>query len=261
MSSTLEESRLESVSTCWLDLDEARRVDRPELARAAGTRFLERYRRPILKYVRSALPDESDAEGIFNDFVANFLAGRFHRVDQARGRFRDYLKSALFNLVRDHRRKCKPYQALKDDVVARPVGDEFDSAADREFLEIWKRDFLVRAWEYLDDVERHHPRRPYSTILRMKIQNSLRSAEIARRLSVSMGRDLSEQWVRRKILDARNKLEAFLFDEVRATLDQPSLDEIEDELINLGLHALCKRELTKRRAPERGTLGERSMVR
>lgn len=261
MSSTLEESRLDDVSTCWVDLDEARRADRPELARAAGNRFLQRYRRPILGYVRRALPDESDAEGIFNDFAANFLAGRFHRVDQARGRFRDYLKSALFNLVRDHRRKCKPHHSLEDDVVARPVGKEFGSEDDREFLEIWRRDFLARAWEYLDNVERCHPRRPYSTILRMKIQNSLRSAEIARRLSASMGRHLSEQWVRRKILDARNLLEAFLFEEVRATLDQPSLDQIEDELIDLGLHSLCKRQLAKRRGLDRAILGEPSTER
>ena len=251
MSSTLEESRLDDVSTCWVDLDEARRADRPELARAAGNRLLQRYRRPILGYVRRALPDESDAEGIFNDFAANFLAGRFQRVDPARGRFRDYLKSALFNLVRDHRRKCKPHHALKDDVVARPVGEEFGSKDDRDFLEIWRRDFLARAWEYLDNVERCHPQRPYSTILRMKIQNSLRSAEIARRLSASMDRHLSEQWVRRKILDARTLLEAFLFEEVRATLDQPSLDQIEDELIDLGLHSLCKRQLVKRRGLDR----------
>ncbi len=257
MSSTLEESRLDSVSTCWVDLDEARRADRPDLARAAGDRFLRRYRRPILRYVRHALPDESDAEGIYNDFAANFLAGRFHRVDRARGRFRDYLKSALFNLVRDHRRKFKPLQALNEEVADRPGGDERDSEDDREFLNIWKREFLARAWEYLDDVERRYPRRPYSTILRMKIQSSLRSAEIARRLSGSMGRDLTEQWVRRKILDARTRLEEFLFEEVRDTLDRPSLDEIEDELINLGLHSLCKRQLAKRRGLERATPEDR----
>ena len=254
MSSTLDDKRLESVSTCWGDLEEARRPDRPEIARIARDRFLERYRRPILKYVRRALPDEADAEGVFNDFAANFLAGRFHRADPSRGRFRDYLKSALFNLVRDHRRKNRPHAELREDLVARPLTDDFGAEDDRAFLEIWQREFLAKAWEYLDDIERRYPRRPYSSILRMKIQDTRRSAEIACVLSASMGRDLSAQWVRRKILDARNLLEEFLFAEVCSTLHQPSLDEVEEELIDLGLHSLCKRELAKRRGLALGAI-------
>jgi hypothetical protein len=261
MSSTIEENRLEHISTCWVDLEEARRVDRPDTARAARERFLERYRRPILRYVRTALPDESEAEGVFNDFVAHFLAGRFNRVEPARGRFRDYLKASLFNLVRDHRRKFRPLRSIGEELPDRLMEGDVDLEADRAFLEIWQKEFLTRAWEFLDDVERRYPLRPYSTILRMKIQDSRRSAEIARALSDTMGRDLTEQWVRRKILDARQLLEEFLFEQVRATLDQPTLDDVEDELINLKLHALCKRELARRRALSRGGPGGASTER
>src|SRR3712207_7176976 len=47
---------------------------------------------------------EAAAEELLQEFAVRFLRGDFRRADPQRGRFRDYVKTALIHLVIDHQR-------------------------------------------------------------------------------------------------------------------------------------------------------------
>jgi hypothetical protein len=75
----------------------------------------------------------------------------------------------------------------------------------------------------------------------------LRSAEIARRLTVRTGRPFTQIAVRRALRRAREKFAGLLIDEVARTLESTDLARIEQELIDLGLYGYCRDEMARRR--------------
>jgi RNA polymerase sigma-70 factor (ECF subfamily) len=88
------ESRLSRISTRWTLLREAHgdADDERGLAMAA---LLERYRRAVYGYLVVTLRSHDAAEEVFQDFAVRFLEGGFGRADPGRGRFRNYLKTAI----------------------------------------------------------------------------------------------------------------------------------------------------------------------
>ena len=92
-----------------------------------------------------------------------------------RGRFRDFLKVSLRNLVMDHFRKKK----VRDDKIIHPStnaswepGDESQQEAqDEAFVSSFREEVLARTWEALADAERTSGK-PHHTVLRFKIQHA-----------------------------------------------------------------------------------------
>jgi hypothetical protein len=58
-----------------------------------------------------------------------------------------------------------------------------------------------------------------------------------------LGFEVTEKKVRKAVHQGRAHLLKFIIDEVAATLVRPTMEEIEEELIDLGLHTICKRAL------------------
>jgi hypothetical protein len=61
------------------------------------------------------------------------------------------------------------------------------------------------------------------------------------------GRQLSGERMRRLLFEARRRFAEILLSLVEETLDRPGLDEVEEELIELGLFPYCKEAVTRRR--------------
>ena len=76
-----------------------------ETAGSARQQLLQQYSEAVFRYLRGALRNEDAAEELSQEFALRFLRGDFHRADPGRGRFRAYVKTALFRLVVDYIRR------------------------------------------------------------------------------------------------------------------------------------------------------------
>src|SRR5207302_1174530 len=81
-------------------------------------------------------------------FALRFVRGDFKRADPSRGRFRAFLKTALYHLVIDYQRRRRHLpltpEAPEPAVEAASLHD-----ADRDFLATWRAELLNRAWQDL----------------------------------------------------------------------------------------------------------------
>jgi RNA polymerase sigma factor (sigma-70 family) len=240
--------QLTQISTQWTLVFRAHQGT-PEQVAAAQTELMERYAGAIHRYLLAALRDLEAAEELDQEFAVRFLRGDFHRVDPARGRFRDFLKRALRNLMTDYRRRKH--------VRPRPMGDDLPEPADlaadevdfdRRFLASWRAEMLSGAWRALEQLQ-EKTGQPYHTVLQLRVDHpDLSSAQLAERLSTALGRPIQAGGMRMALQRSRDRFVEFLVEEVAGGLTDPTPEQVEQELIDLGLHKYCKPAI-KRRGP------------
>ena len=85
--------------------DEALMQEFQRGSRAAFEELFARYRKPLYGFFGRRLNNSERAEDLTQEFALRFIRGRFRQADPGRGRFRDYVKTSLFNLVEDYRRQ------------------------------------------------------------------------------------------------------------------------------------------------------------
>src|SRR5690349_8900362 len=109
-------ARLSQLTTLWSLVRQAHQGPAPDTA-AARQQLLERYGRPIHRYLLGALGDADAADELMQEFALRFLRGDFHRADPQQGRFRNYVRQALVRLVSRYRHKQRRRPgALPDDL-------------------------------------------------------------------------------------------------------------------------------------------------
>jgi DNA-directed RNA polymerase specialized sigma24 family protein len=245
-------SRLSQIKTLWSDLT---RAHRGEPGEAAGARqdLVQRYYGAAYRYLGGVLR-KTCADGrtdvdevaweLTHEFATRFLRGDFRRADPGRGRFRDFLKQALRNLVVDHwRRQGKDPAGLdpERDAASDPAFDP-----DRVFLDSWREEVFRQAWEALEGVERGGGP-PYHTVLRCHLeQPELSAVDMAARLGPRLGRNFTEEGMRQMLRRARVKFADLLVDEVAHSLQTTDLERVREEVIELGLLPYCKEALQRR---------------
>src|SRR5829696_7116124 len=95
--------RLSQIATAWTELFQAHRGPEPALGEARR-RVLMRYHTAVYRYLLGAVRDRDVADDLFQEFALRLMRGAFRGADPDRGRFRDFLKTALGRLVTDHGR-------------------------------------------------------------------------------------------------------------------------------------------------------------
>jgi RNA polymerase sigma-70 factor (ECF subfamily) len=238
--------RLSQISTAWTLLARAH-------APAAGTdgaalaALVERYQAAVYRYLLAATRDPDAADELFQEFALKLLRGDFRRADAGRGRFRDFVKTALINLVLNRRKRLArtpPAVPAAEAAVAAP-----EPPADEEFLNGWRKALLDRAWEGLAAVPQ--PRGPsYHTVLRLKTDRpELSSAQLAEELTRQLQppAPFTDANVRKVVQRARELFTDLVVEEVGRSLATGCLEEVEQELIDLGLYAYCRKALERRR--------------
>ena len=98
------QQHLSDIATHWTMLRQAHGGGADEAA-AARQALMERYCGAVFRYLLRKVRDASVAEDLTQEFALRFIQGRFERADRERGRFRDYVRGALFRLVQDHYRE------------------------------------------------------------------------------------------------------------------------------------------------------------
>jgi RNA polymerase sigma factor (sigma-70 family) len=231
--------RLSQVPTMWTVLSQARGDGPTTLVKTAQRQLLERYGKIVHRYLLGALRDADAADELFQEFSLRFIRGDLRGADRSRGRFRDFLKGVLYHLIGDfHRRQKKRFQPLPEsDLPAN--GDPQQNESDERFLENWRSELLNRAWKGLQQLE-EQTGQPYHTLLHFRAENpEVRSEQMAEQLGPQLGKLLTAAGVRQTLHRAREKFSETLVDEVAQSLVEPTIDDLEQELIDIGLRDYC----------------------
>lgn len=241
--------RLSRITTLWSVVGHAH-GEPGEAVNAAQRQLLERYGGAIRRYLLAAVRDADGADELFQTFAYRFLHGDLRGANRERGRFRDFLKGVLYHLAADYhnRSRAQPLPAEHSALVAEPPSL---ADSDRDFLTSWRDELLAHAWAALERFERDNGQ-PYFTVLRYRADHpDARSPEMADQLSSQLRKKLSSSSVRQSLHRAREEFADLLLDEVVQSLESPSVEALEQELIDLELWEYC-RPAMERRQEQRG---------
>jgi RNA polymerase sigma-70 factor (ECF subfamily) len=206
-----------------------------DAAQEAQRQLLLRYCGAVYGYLLKALRNPEAAAEQSQEFALRFVRGDFKRADPQRGRFRDFLRTVLYHLVVDYyrARKAQPVP-LPTDSVHHPAAPDAESL-DQEFLAQWRRELLARSWEALQ-ADQEHGKHQYYTVLRWRAEHpDAPIAQLAALLSQAAGRPVTEASARQLVHRARAKFAELLRAEVARSLNGATPEQVEQELMELGL--------------------------
>jgi DNA-directed RNA polymerase specialized sigma24 family protein len=204
--------------------------------------LLERYGGASYRYLLGAVRDPEAAAELTQDFAVRFLRGDFRRPDPGKGRFRDYLKTALIHMATDHRRaKAQQPRSLHTDTPALPIESPDDDAM---FLASWRAELLDRTWDALA----HASPTGHAILMLHVAEPDLSSAQMALRFNDKPGREMNADGVRKSLQRAHERFAELLVEEVARSLDGPEDSELEAELSSLDLLRYCRSALAARRS-------------
>jgi RNA polymerase sigma-70 factor (ECF subfamily) len=168
----------------------------------------------------------------FQEFALKFVRGDFRRASAGHGRFRDYLKAALRNLVTDYhrQRQAQPLPLPAD--LAHPTSacDDAD-----EFLTSWREELLSKTWNALAAAQP-----TLHAVLFAHVNNpDATAAALAVQVSVRLERFVAAGNTRVMLHRARTRFAELLVAEVSHSLGAPTEEQLRDELRALRLRKLC----------------------
>jgi RNA polymerase sigma-70 factor (ECF subfamily) len=245
-----QEDRLSQIQTLWTNMFTTKRVEDVKTQDGPPRELVLRYYGAVYRYILGMVRDPEVAMELTQEFATRFLRGDFKKANPEKGRFRDFLKVSLRNLVMDHYRKQKvarekgPVRLPEDS--AEPGDDSEQKANDEAFVASFREEVLARTWEALAEVERSSSK-PFHTVLRFKIQHpQMPGAEMAEVLSRQLGKAISDAAMRQTLHRARSQFADLLLDEVSRTLVTQDAEALTLELVELRLLDYCKSALDRR---------------
>jgi DNA-directed RNA polymerase specialized sigma24 family protein len=243
------QQRLSQISTAWTLIAHAQGgpADADTAAQAA---LVGRYQAAVYRYLLGALRDPDAADELFQEFALRLVRGDFRRADASRGRFRDFVKTALINLVINYQKKQARQRPLGPAAPEPATGPQERFDSDEKFLADWRKALLDRAWETLAAGQSPNGP-PFYAVLRYRSEHpELSGAELTEQLTALLkpATPFTDAGLRKILQRARDQFTDLLVDEVARSLGTPSLEELEQELIDLGFHTYCRRALQRRRA-------------
>ncbi|HEY2784766.1 MAG TPA: sigma-70 family RNA polymerase sigma factor [Fimbriiglobus sp.] len=231
------DERLSRIETQWTAL--VRAHGPADEATAARNKLVLRYSGSVYRYLLGAVRDPDVAADLCQEFAVRFLRGDFHRAAPDRGRFRNYVKTALCNLINDHHRSR---QAGPMPLAAEAPAP--DPMTEIEFVGEWRQSILDQTWKRLGEV---NP--VFHAVLHLRIEYpEMPSGEMADRLAVQLARPLTAENVRKSLQRAHAKFAELLLDQVTDSLQEPTTDDIESELQTLDLLRYCRGAWEKRKS-------------
>jgi RNA polymerase sigma-70 factor (ECF subfamily) len=249
MSDSEEASHLSRISTRWEELIEAQHGRGGEALRAQQA-ILCRYCGAIYRYLFSMVRDPDAAEELSQEFALRFVRKGFKGARPERGRFRDFVKRSLSNLVADHYRRLRTKTGQLAGSGSDLLSPDMPAAgADAEFIRHWRGELLGRAWERLAADEAANGRL-FHTVLRWRVEHPQEpAARLAGELQARSGKILTEGSIRVTLHRARERFADLLLDEVARSLQSADPERIEQELIDLDLFTYCRPALERRARP------------
>jgi RNA polymerase sigma-70 factor (ECF subfamily) len=236
--------RLSLISTQWSLVCRAHHGPDEEV-NAARRHLLERYGGAVRRYLRKLLRDPDAADEVFQEFALHLVHGDLGGADPGRGRFRQFVKGTLFHLVADYRKKKRRWPGRLPADGADLVAPLDDRASDRALVESWCDELLARAWAALAQSDATTGQ-PFHAVLRFRADHpEMRSPQLAQHLTERLGKPMTAVGIRQLLHRARERFATLLVDEVKHSLDGARGDELEQELVELGLLDYCRPALVR----------------
>lgn len=204
--------------------------------------LLERYGGAVQRYLLAAVRDEHVADELFQEFAVKLVKGDFKQADPEIGKFRSYVKTSLFRLVAGYYRKTSAGKQRNLDQLPDVDSKAYDigSEEDEKFLQIWRDGILARAWSGLETAEANGGP-PWYTILRLRIENPAASSpQLSELISEAVGKQMTSGNTRVQIHRAREKFAHSLFKAIADSLEKPTREAVEAELIEVRLIEYCR---------------------
>jgi len=233
------DQHLSRISTMWTMVLEAHGGEADSAATALAE-LTQRYSGVVYRYLLGAVRDPDAAAELSQEFALRILRGAFRHADPRRGRFRDYLKTALIHLVDDYHtaQRSRP-RPLPLDVEAGPEPAGPESGPD--FLATWRMELLDRTWKALAAAQP-----TYHAVLLYRVENpEVPSPQMAEQLGARLGTPMRSDQVRKALQRSHAKFAELLVDEVATSLGTPSREEVAEELSELDLLKYCRSVLER----------------
>jgi RNA polymerase sigma-70 factor (ECF subfamily) len=213
--------------------------------------FAMRYAPAIRKYLKALLKSSHDAEEVAQDFLLKGLLRGGAPATQLRGRFRHYLKAAVRNAALTHLQRQKPVRAggaIDPAHLADPRDEQ--TLAEQDWLAEWRRCLIDRALQALDHHQQRTPDNLFYTVVRLSLDHPDEdSRALADRASTAAGRPILPAAFRKQLSRARRRFAELLAAEVAQTLEQPTPDQVEEELSEVGLLSYVRPYLAEGAGP------------
>lgn len=230
--------RLDRIETRWSLVRLAHGGTMQSSTEARRTLVL-RYSSAIRGYVGALTRNKEDSDEIAQDVVVRMLRGDFGGADPDRGRFRDLLKVAVRNMVKNHWDKSNRRKGVDHDLER--VADAFDDTDTDPWIDQWRNNVMQNAWQALTDYEQKHPDRPMATVLQMRASfPEDTSQQMAERLSQKLGKPIRADSLRQQLRRARVRFAEYVVEEIADGLNTATPERIQEELIHLGLYEQIK---------------------
>ena len=227
-------SRIDRLVTNWSVLRVAH-SDEEGSAEQARHSLVMRYAPAIRRYVISITKSETDGEELAQEVIVRLLKGDFAGADPNRGRFRDFLKTVIRNMIRNHWDRQNRRRPANVDVGELDVAEDDDDS--HEWDSAWRSELLTMTWDSLENEERANANGLAHTLLRLRAEHpEATSSELAEQLSARLNRKVRADALRQKLRRARLRFAELLLAEIAHGLQTPSADDVERELIDLQIY-------------------------
>lgn len=231
-------SHLSRIETQWAVVRQAH--DAKQTDNQAQTQLIDLYGPAIKRYLLASMRDEDAASEVFQEFALRLIRGDFRNANSHKGKFRSMIKTALYRLMIDYYRRTQKHRKLNSEAEISEVAQRDLEENDDSFSLAWRNSLLEEAWSRLEQLQQQ-TNRPYYAVLRARVDHpKLTTTQLHRNLSESDKTIPAESAFRVFIHRARKRFAAILLDQVVASMGNPSEEDIELELIELGLHHFCK---------------------
>jgi RNA polymerase sigma-70 factor (ECF subfamily) len=201
----------------------------------ARNELVLKYRRAIRAYLGAMLRDDHAADELTQEVVLRLLTGAFASAAPEHGRFRNYLKVAVRNMARSYWQSRLRDGTSAVDPATIAVAKE-DAADDPVWDYDWRSAVLHAAWGSLKKFEQANAGNVFYSVLKLRSENpELNSTALAQLLGEQTGTKCTAANVRQQLHRAKFRFAQLLVEEVAHSLDWPLPDEVEQELIDLGL--------------------------
>ncbi|QDT11231.1 RNA polymerase sigma factor [Planctomycetes bacterium K23_9] len=228
-----DEGRLSQIQTNWTEVFGSCN-EQPSVASQAQRDLLVRYAGPVYRYLRGAVRDPDVADDLAQEFAFRIVRGDFRNANPGRGRFRDFIKRALRNLVTDYFRKQNKRPASLSPQMAQ-IADASSPVVNDDFDHVWRKELLSQTWNAMDEADQASGT-CYALVLRERAQNpAFNSSDLAVKISDQLSREVNAAWARQTLRRARVRFAELLRKEVAKTLGVVSDENVDGELGELGL--------------------------
>jgi DNA-directed RNA polymerase specialized sigma24 family protein len=234
------DQHLSQMSTQWTMVLQAHGGE-ADAANAALAGLAQRYLGVVYRYLLGAVRDPDAAAELAQELALRILRGGFRHADPRRGRFRDYLKTALIHLVDDYKaaQRDRP-RPLPPDMPAGRTPPVAEREAD--FLESWREELLNRTWTALAAAQPM-----YHAVLLFRVENpDVPSPQMAEQIATRLGTPMRPDQVRKALQRSHARFAELLLDEVATSLGNPSREELAEEVRELDLLKYCRTALERR---------------